>query len=265
MPESIINGYLMHHEKYGEGPTLIMIHGGLGGGDGSYSFIKHHSLPLAEQYQVVLYDRRSAGQSETPEGGYSLDNYCGDVYALLVHLGANKAHILGSSAGGPIAIQFALDHPEMTESLLLVNTMSYSQEEQCQLRNQELGRVRLMIENAEESTSNQHQGVPSNQRDISQYRAIAKTIQSYLDIGNSLEDRLGELSMPTLIIHGDQDDRIPLECGLQLHASIAQSEFYLIPNAGHGLLSNKPRDTRNLIIQFLEKVESQNLINVRVN
>ncbi|GIT13569.1 MAG: hypothetical protein CM1200mP35_03890 [Chloroflexota bacterium] len=51
-----------------------------------------------------------------------------NAHQLLAHLGISQVHILGSSAGGPIAMKFALEHPEMTQSLLLVNTMSYYQE-----------------------------------------------------------------------------------------------------------------------------------------
>ena len=194
MPVSLINGYRMHYETQGNGSPLLMIHGGLGGGEGSASIKRHHSLRLSERHQIVLYDRRSAGQSETPEDGYSLANYSADAHQLLAHLGISQVHILGSSAGGPIAMKFALEHPEMTQSLLLE-----------------------------------------------------------------------AISVPTLIMHGDQDDRIPLECGLQLHSSIVESEFVVVPNAGHGLLSNEPTVTGNLIVEFLDKVDSQNQVDIPVN
>ena len=90
-------------------------------------------------------------------------------------------------------------------------------------------------------------------------------MRSYFDIKDSLERRLEAISVPTLIMHGDQDNRIPLECGLQLHSSIAQSEFVVIPNAGHGLLSNEPMITGNLIVEFLNKVDSQNRVDIPVN
>ena len=244
-----------------------MIHGGLGGGEGSASIKRHHSQRLSERHQVVLYDRRSAGQSETPEDGYSLANYSADAHQLLAHLGISQVHILGSSAGGPIAMQFALEHPEMTQSLLLVNTMSYYQETQRQVRKTELERVLSTIQNKENSTLNLNtdQSITSSQQEISQNNALAKTIRSYLDIKDSLERRLEAISVPTLIMHGDQDNRIPLECGLQLHSSIVESEFVVVPNAGHGLLSNEPTITGNLIVEFLDKVDSQNQVDIPVN
>ena len=267
MPVSLINGYRMHYETQGNGSPLLMIHGGLGGGEGSASIKRHHSQRLSERHQVVLYDRRSAGQSETPEDGYSLANYSADAHQLLAHLGISQVHILGSSAGGPIAMKFALEHPEMTQSLLLVNTMSYYQETQRQVRKTELERVLSAIQNMETSTLNlnTNQSISSSQQEISQNNALAKTIRSYLDIKDSLERRLEAISVPTLIMHGDQDNRIPLECGLQLHSSIVESEFVVVPNAGHGLLSNEPTVTGNLIVEFLDKVDSQNRVDIPVN
>ena len=164
-------------------------------------------------------------------------------------------------------MKFALEHPEMTQSLLLVNTMSYYQETQRQVRKTELERVLSAIQNMETYTLNlnTNQSISSSQQEISQNRALANTIRSYLDIKDSLERRLEAISVPTLIMHGDQDDRIPLECGLQLHSSIVESEFVVVPNAGHGLLSNDPTVTGNVIVEFLDKVDSQNRVDIPVN
>lgn len=268
MPDEVINGYLMHYETYGQGPTLVMIHGGLGGGEGSAAMIEHHASILARHFRVIFYDRRGSGKSETPAEGYSLEGYAEDLHSLLLQLNVAHAHILGSSAGGPIAMQFALDHPEMTETLLLINTMSYCQETEQAVRQQELEQI-LVCQASSGDTAAAANALearwPGLSRrepvrfqallETSQERidAIAKSIQSYLDIGNSLESRLAKLTMPTLIVHGDADSRIPLPCGRQLQNSISSAELYIIPGAEHGLLSNEPRAVRNLIFQFLER------------
>ncbi len=269
MPDELINGYEMHFEVYGQGPALVMIHGGLGGGEGSAAMVEHHASILARRFRVIFYDRRGAGLSSTPTEGYSLENYSQDLYSLLRLLDVSRAHILGSSAGGPIAMQFALDHPDMMETLLLINTMSYTQPTERAVRQQELDRLQAKITSLgtraaaadalEERWPDLHQTEPAKFQkllDLNQERvgAIAQTIQSYLDIGSSLESRLGELTMPTLIVHGDADSRIPLACGQQLQNSIGQAELYIIPGAEHGLLSNEPRMVRSLIYGFLERV-----------
>lgn len=269
MPNELINGYKMHYEDQGQGPALVMIHGGLGGGEGAAAMVEHHASILARRFRVIFYDRRGAGQSSTPTEGYSLENYSQDLYCLLQYLDVSQAHILGSSAGGPIAMQFALDHPDMLETLLLINTMSYAQQSERAVRQRELDRLQAKVsslgtraaaaEALEERWPELHQTEPAKFQkllDLNQERveAIAQTIQSYLDIGTSLESRLGELTMPTLILHGDADSRIPLACGQQLQNSIGRAELYIIPGAEHGLLSNEPRMVRNLIFGFLERV-----------
>ena len=139
-----INGYRMHYEVIGNkgSPALALIHGGLGGGDGSKDTINRQAAALSAEYRCVFYDRRACGQSDAPESGYDIPNCALDLRMLLEHLGIERAHVLGSSAGGPIALQFALDYPEMTDALILVNTMSYSQEAQREVRRQELRRLK---------------------------------------------------------------------------------------------------------------------------
>ena len=108
MPVAQINGYQMHYSVFGDddAPALALIHGGLGGGDGSADTINRQAEALSAQFRCVFYDRRACGGSDTPAGGYDIPNCARDLRALLGHLGIDSAHILGSSAGGPIALQF---------------------------------------------------------------------------------------------------------------------------------------------------------------
>jgi 3-oxoadipate enol-lactonase len=272
MPEELINGYRMHYEVHGQGDALVMIHGGLGGGEGCSSFVEHHAPALSPRFQLIVYDRRAAGQSETPADGYSIANYAQDLFLLLERLGVAQAHILGSSAGGPIAMQFALDHPEMTRTLLLINTMSYVQESERAVRQQELEQLYATeaangwLAAAEGALESRWPGLRQAQPDrfqrlldihLDRFDGIAKTIQSYLDIGDSVESRLSEIPAPTLIVHGDADSRIPVRCGRQLQDSIPGSELYIVPGAEHGLLANESELVRNLILQFLERTSQE--------
>ena len=250
MPDQLINGHQMHYEVYGQGQAMVMIHGGLGGDEGCGSFIEHHASTLARRFKMIFYDRRASGSSSTPEDGYSMKNYSHDLYSLLTHLQVSNAHILGQSGGGPIAMQFALDHPDMTDTLLLINTMSYAsgsdraarQRELDQLLNDEasFGRRESTMRALEIRRPGLREADPNGfQRQVDfkleRFEGIAKTIQSYLDIGDSLESRLSEIAMPTLIVHGDADTRISVDCSYQLHSAIPGSELHVVPGAEHGL------------------------------
>ena len=272
MPEALINGFRMYYETHGSGQPLVMIHGGLGGGEGCAQMMEHHADQLSASFQVIAYDRRAAGRSETPAGGYSIPNFTRDLHALLEHLGIERAHVLGTSAGGPIALQFALDHPGMTRSLLLINTMTYVQESEREVRQRELDEIKRVLaergkeEAVEAGLNSRWPGMRETQPEqfaklkginLEQFDGIVETIQAYLDIGDSLESRLHELNMPTTIVHGDADSRINIMCGLQLHQGIAGSEFHVIPGAEHGLLTIEATRTRGLIEEFLAETAAQ--------
>ena len=270
MPFAEINGFRMHYAVFGDetAPALALIHGGLGGGDGSKDTINRQAGALSAEYRCVFYDRRACGQSDAPPDGYDIPNCAMDLQGLLDYLGVARAHVLGSSAGGPIAMQFALDYPEMTESLILVNTMSYSQDAQREVRRQELRQLKERMEQegraaaVERGLSDRFPQMAGEdpvrfarivQDNIGRLDGIAATHQAYVDIGDSLESRLTELKMPVSIIHGDADSRIPVECGHSLHSAIPGSDFHVIPGAEHGLMTNDAAlDTRRIILDFLQ-------------
>ncbi len=268
MPDALINGYMMYYETHGQGQPLVMIHGGLGGGEGCAGFVEHHAAALSPDFHLVVYDRRAAGRSGNPEDGYSIENVANDLHALLAHLDVSHAHILGSSAGGPIALRFALEHPEMTDTLLLVNTMSYVQESERAVRQRELDQMRAddAAKGREASIAGALEarwpGLRESEPErfnrlyrlnLERYDGIAQTMQGYLDIKDSLESRLAELALPTLVTHGDEDSRIPVECGRQLHRAIAGSELFIVPGAEHGLMGNEPALMRKVILEFLAR------------
>ena len=266
-----INGYRMHYEVFGDdnAPALALIHGGLGGGDGSKDTINRQADALSEGYRCVFYDRRACGESDTTGDRYDMANCARDLRALLGHLGIGKAHILGSSAGGPIAMRFALDYPELTDTLMLINTMSYSEAAQQEIRRQELRRLKERIAEVGRSAAVEQalsdrfpqMGAEDPERfarivseNLARIDGIAATQQAYLDIGDSLESRLSELKMPTLVVHGDADSRIPVECGRSLASGIAASELHEIPGAEHGLMTNEAAgETQRIVLGFLAR------------
>lgn len=148
--------------------------------------------------------------------------------------------------------------------------MSYSEEAQREVRRQELRRLKERIAEVgrsaavEQALSDRFPQMASEDPDrfariaaenLARIDGIAATQQAYLDIGDSLETRLSELKMPTLVVHGDADSRIPVECGRSLASGIAGAELHVIAGAEHGLMTNEAAgETQRLILDFLARV-----------
>jgi pimeloyl-ACP methyl ester carboxylesterase len=112
-------GVKIHYATLGQGPLVVMIHGFP---DFWYSW-RHQMEGLADQYQVVAVDQRGYNLSDQPKGveNYDMRLLVGDIAAVIKHLGKEKATIVGHDWGGAVAWQFALNVPQMTENLVILN------------------------------------------------------------------------------------------------------------------------------------------------
>ena len=112
-------GVKIHYVTRGKGPLLVMLHG-----FPDYWYTWRKQIPaLAEQYQVVAIDLRGFNESDKPGGveNYAMPKLVGDVKAVVEHFGKKQAVIVGHDWGGAIAWAFAMQHPEMTERLVILN------------------------------------------------------------------------------------------------------------------------------------------------
>lgn len=113
------NGVKIHYVTLGEGPLVVMIHGFP---DFWYTW-RHQMEALADQYQVVAMDQRGYNLSDKPVGqeNYDVSLLGGDVEAVITHLGAEKATVVGHDWGGMVAWWFAMNKPERVERLIICN------------------------------------------------------------------------------------------------------------------------------------------------
>lgn len=109
----------IHYVTRGEGPLLIMIHG-----FPDYWYTWRKQMPeLSKHFRVVAIDQRGYNHSDKPEGvaNYGLDYLVSDIAAVIKHFEASKAVVVGHDWGGMVAWSFALQHPEMTDRLIVLN------------------------------------------------------------------------------------------------------------------------------------------------
>ena len=108
MPKVEANGINIFYEYMGDGEPLALIGGSLFGRQ-NFAMVWEG---LAENFKLISYDQRGYGQTDRPLQSYDLDLWADDLAALMDKLGIPRAHVMGTSAGGMIALKFAAKYPE---------------------------------------------------------------------------------------------------------------------------------------------------------
>jgi pimeloyl-ACP methyl ester carboxylesterase len=113
------DGVKIHYVTAGKGPLVVMLHGFP---DFWYSW-RDQMPALAKHHQVAALDLRGFNKSDQPKGvdNYKLDKLVGDVAAVVKHLKHDKAIVVGHDWGGLVAWAFAMEYPEKTERLIVLN------------------------------------------------------------------------------------------------------------------------------------------------
>ena len=107
----------LEYEEHGQGEPVLLIHGGFI--SDALSLVAREAA-LTERHRVIWYRRRGHGGSKSQSGEFSIAEQARDAQALLAHLGVERAHVVGHSGGGVIAIELALQAPQLVRSLVVL-------------------------------------------------------------------------------------------------------------------------------------------------
>ena len=202
---------------------------------------------LAARYRVLRYDTRGHGGTDAPAGPYSLDQLAEDAVALLHRLGVERTHFVGLSMGGMIGQMLALKSPGMLRSLVLCDTSSRVPAEARPVWDE---RIRVAaaegMEPHVEPTLNRWFTAPfiaQHPETVERVRAMIRETepQGYIGCCHAIKaldltDRLAAVSVPTLIVVGEDDPGTPVAAARAIHERIKGSELVILTSASH--LSN---------------------------
>jgi pimeloyl-ACP methyl ester carboxylesterase len=123
MPKAKIGEIQINYEEYGQGTPLMMILG-LGQDIATWGF---QISEFSNHFKLIIFDNRDSGKSSRCSEFYSTETMADDCIGLMDYLGIDRAHILGTSMGGMIAQQVALNAPERVINLVLASTTSWGE------------------------------------------------------------------------------------------------------------------------------------------
>lgn len=255
MPVAAVNGQQIHYsDTGGDGPAILWSHG----------FLMDHTMfspqieALAGRYRCVSWDERGFGATPAT-GPFTYWDSADDAVALLDHLGIERAVFAGMSQGGFLSLRAALAHPDRVRALILIDTQAGLEDPETiesyrgmvahWLSDEPLGEVGALVAGlilGDEQLSAEWIPIWEARRaTFTQYPA-----DCLLD-RDDISDRIGEISAPTLVIHGDADLAIPLEIGRSLAESIPGAELVAMPGGSHASNLTNPEECTAAIEAFL--------------
>lgn len=269
-----VNGTQLFYEVTGKGEPIVLIPG-LGT---THKFFAGVVPLLAQRYQVIGLDLRGVGQSAKPKQTYSMELWADDIAALLDHLKLERAHILGSSLGGCVAIAFADRYLAKTGTLVLAATFSEIDrllELNYRVRIaliEKVGMTQLLAdfavtalfgrtfyetEKGRAVAANTLAMIQQNDKDmyIEHLRAVLRF--GRCDPGQENEEkytaRLKKMQCPALVMVGDEDVLTVAKFSKIMAAALPRAELVIQQACGHVTLVEKPEESAEKILDFLKR------------
>ncbi len=262
MPHIHVNDINIYYELSGpEDAPVVVFSNGIMMSTASWAY---QSSVLNKHLRVLLYDCRGMWQSDHPDTPYSMDLHAEDLAALLDALNISSAHIAGISYGAEISMVFALNYPDKTKSLIVIDGVSEihpllqaqtypwlmaAEREDPEL----LLRTSYHMNFAEDWIKTNCDFIESS---VDRYAQLdMKSFTHLMDAFYKLDitDRLPEIKVPALIIAGEEDLIKGPEYAKIIANKIQNSEIALIPGSGHALCLEKPAILNTLILGFVTK------------
>jgi pimeloyl-ACP methyl ester carboxylesterase len=279
-----INGLDVHVKTAGQGePVFVLLHGFL---SSLYSW-EAVMEPLSKQGTVIAFDRPAFGLSERPltwegQNPYSSEAQVALITGLLDHFGVEKAILVGNSAGGTIAMQTALAHPERVSALILVDPAVYNGGGAPEwirplLATPQMRHLGPLI--ARQIQSRGPELAKAAWYDPTQIKPeILELYKKSLKAENwdqalwdmtlasraaGLDDRLDEFTLPTLVITGAHDWVVPTADSLRLANALPNAESVVIENAGHVPHEERPEAFMEAVTGFIKTIKATAFTNTR--
>jgi len=266
----MIHGVNYHYTEYpGTGRNVFLLHGFA---SSTYTWEKVIPYLTKQGYHVWALDMKGAGWSDKPKDAkYDTVTLMQEVNKWMNVMGLKDVVFVGNSLGGAIAVLMALEHPDKTGQIVLIDSAGYPIKKPFIIRIAKMplaGEITKLIfgrwmvrwnlkevyfndDLIPEETIDAYYNRMRTENVLDAKIALARSID--FDAFTPYIKRIPEIKNRTLIIWGENDEWIPLESGYNFKKNLSNSKLVILPECGHIPQEEKPEQTAKIMIDFIEK------------
>jgi len=259
VPDPVLSPVELSARVDGDGPAVLLLHG-LGG---DHSVWNAEIGPLSRAFRVTAPDLRGHGRSANPDGStYSFAELEGDLLALLDKASPEPVHLVGLSAGGFLALKFAIDYPARIRSLVVISGAAH-----CDAHTRAVGRnwvetyrsegfdayfLRLLKDLYYPDWVEAHLDEVDRWREEWRGRPLDGAFRwSRAMEGFDVRGMIGRIRLPTLVVQGMDDQVVDPSHGRLLRQAIPGAQLRLFPQTGHMVPVERPDETTGMLSSWL--------------
>ncbi len=267
------DGVRLYYEEAGAGTAIVFVHEFAGDSRSFEPQLRYFS----RRYRAIAFNARGYPPSEVPQDGdrYSQERARDDIRSVLDALGIAKAHIVGLSMGGFATLHFGLSYPERALSLVVAGCGYGAEPDKRGLFYEETQKAAALIEREGMAQASKVYGsgparVQFENKDPRGWAEFAAQLAEHSSEGSArtmrgvqarrpslwdLRERMRALSVPTLVVSGDEDDPC-LEPGILMKRTIPTAALVVFPGSGHAVNLEEPDLFNRFCDDFFHQVES---------
>ncbi len=238
----------IYYEVYGNGPPLVLLHGGLYGYIDDY---KDYIPTLSKSFKVIAIATRGHGKSGIGSKPISYQQLADDVMSILSHESQDKATIIGFSDGAITAYLLAAEYQNKIKKIVAIGgglrLSNYNKETIVWLKT--ISPQNFNKNNAE-FIKNRKKLMPQPER---WDEFLEKMKAAWLEPVWIPFQKAKSIVCPVLIIGGDRDEEIPVDQFVEVYRTIPHSELAIVPNSGHVNTMTNSTVFKSIILPFVSK------------
>jgi len=244
MPIVEVNGLNTYYEVHGDGPPLMLLHGGFGNAPSMAPM----TGVLSKHYRVYLPERRGHGHTADP-GEINYELMAEDTVGFMAAMGIEKAHVVGYSDGAIVCLYLGMRYPGIVERMVPISANYHWNGLTAHMRAIfEKSTPQAMAAILPEEAKYYNENNPDGPDHFPVF--FDKLQKLFLSQPNLTMVDVATIKVPTLVMAADRD-LMTIEHTMEMHKAIESSQLCIIPGANHALVFDRAEEVCAAVLRFL--------------